>query len=82
MREKETAREQDREKAHINNGVSLNVVHVGVAKAQLFATSLCGADDPRGNGVLEGKWATNGNDEFSWSQVSRSPQHQHRQLFL
>lgn len=69
-------------KTHINNSISLNVVHVGVAKAQFFAASLSGADNPRGNGVLEGKGAANGNNKFSWSQVSRSPQQQHWQFFL
>lgn len=55
--------------AHIYDGVRLNVLHVRVGKAQLFAASLSGTDDPRGNGVLEGKRAADSNHKLPWSQV-------------
>lgn len=54
---------------YVDDGVSLNVVHVGVAEAQLSAASLSGADDSRSNRVLEGKRAADGDHELPWSEV-------------
>lgn len=55
--------------SYIDDGISLNVFHVGVAQAQLFASSLSGADDPCSNCILEGKRAANSNHKLPWSQV-------------
>lgn len=55
--------------SYIDDGVSLNVLHVGVAKAELFASSLSGADDSCSNRILEGKRAANSNHKLPWSQV-------------
>lgn len=54
---------------HIDDSISLDVVHVRVTKAQLLAPSLSGADDSCGNCVLEGKRAANSNHKLPWSQV-------------
>lgn len=54
---------------YIDDGVGLNVVHVGVAKAQLSSPSLSGADDSRSNCILEGKWAADSDHKLPWSQV-------------
>lgn len=54
---------------YIDDGISLNVIHVGVAKAQLSAPSLSGADDSCGNCVLEGKGAANSDHKLPRSQV-------------
>ena len=67
---------------YVDDGVSLNVVHVGVAEAQLSATSLSGADDSRSNRVLEGKRAADGDHELPWSEVWWAAQQQHRKLRL
>ena len=68
--------------AHINNGISLDVVHVRILDAQLFAVSLCCADDTYGHGVLQGKGATDGNDKLTRSQIGRTAQRQHMKLLL
>lgn len=54
---------------HVDDGVRLDVVHVRVPKAQLSAPPLGGADDPCGDGVLEGERAADGHHELAWSQV-------------
>lgn len=54
---------------YVDDGVSLNVVHVRVAEAQLSAASLSGADDSRSNRVLEGKRAADGDHKLPWSEV-------------
>ncbi len=41
--------------AHIDDGICLDVVHVRVSQAQLFAPSLGGADDACGHCVLKGE---------------------------
>lgn len=69
-------------RAHINYSVSLDVVHVGVFDAQLFAISLRGADDASGDGVLQRKGAANSNHKLPWSQISRTAQRQHGKLLL
>lgn len=55
--------------SHVDDGIRLDVVHVRVPKAQLSAPPLGGADDPRGDGVLEGERAADGHHELAWSQV-------------
>ena len=55
--------------SYIDDGVGLNVVHVRVAKAQLSAPTLSGADDPCSNCVLKGKRAADGDHKLPWSQV-------------
>lgn len=44
---------------YVNDSVSLNVIHVRVAQAQLSSSSLSGTDNSSGNCVLEGKRAAN-----------------------
>lgn len=56
-------------RSHVDDGVRLDVVHVRVLKAQLSAPPLSRADDPRGDGVLEGERAADGDHKLAWSQV-------------
>lgn len=56
-------------RTHIDDCVCLNVVHVWVAETQLLAPPLGGADDTRGDGVLQGERATNGNHKLARAQV-------------
>lgn len=56
---------------HINDGVSLDVVHVRVAKAQFLAPTLSGADDSCGNRVLEGERAADRDHKLPGSEVWR-----------
>lgn len=67
---------------HVNNSISLDVVHVWVLYAQLFAISLCSADDAGGDSVLQGERAANGNHKLSWPQISRTAQRQHAKFLL
>lgn len=55
--------------SYIDDGISLNVVHVRVAEAQLSASSLSGADNSSSNCILEGKWAADGDHKLTRSQV-------------
>lgn len=55
--------------AHIDDGVGLDVVHVRVLKAQLQTVALGGADDARGDGVLEGEWASHRHHKLTGTQV-------------
>lgn len=55
---------------HVDDGVGLDVVYVGVTEAQLLAPPLGGADDAGGDGVLQGEGAANGNHKLPRSQVS------------
>lgn len=67
---------------HVDDGVRLDVVHIGVAEAQLLASPLGGADDAGGDSVLQGERAADGNHKLTRTQVRRSPEQQHRQLHL
>lgn len=67
---------------HVDDGVCLDVVHVRVPQAQLFAVSLGGADDAGGDGVLEGKRAADGDHKLPRSQVCAVAQEQQGQLCL
>lgn len=67
---------------YIDDGIGLDVVHVGVAKAQLSAPSLSGADDSRSNRILEGKGAANSNHKLSRPQIRWAAQQKHRKLGL
>lgn len=67
---------------HVDDGVRLDVVHVGVAEAQLLASPLGGAHDARGDGVLQGERAAYGHHKLARAQVRRAAQQQHRQLHL
>lgn len=67
---------------YVNDGVRLDVVHVWVAETQFFAPPLGGADNPRGDGVLQGERAANGNHKLSGTQVCRASQQQDGQLHL
>lgn len=58
--------------SYIDDGVSLDVVHVRVAEAQFAASSLGGADDPRGHRVLQGEGAADGHHKLAWPQVGRT----------
>lgn len=82
IKERKKASNHQARVSYIDNSVSLNVVHVGVAKAQLSASSLSGADDPGGYCVLERKRAANGDHKLAWSQVWRAAQQQNRKLCL
>lgn len=67
---------------HVDDGVCLDVVHVGVAEAQLLAPPLGGADDAGGDGVLQGERASYGHHELTWTKARRVAEQQHRQLHL
>lgn len=67
---------------HVDDGVCLDVVHVRVPQAQLLAVSLGGADDAGGDGVLEGKWAADGDHKLPRSQIGALAQKQQGQLCL
>ncbi len=68
--------------SYINNGICLNVVHVGVAEAQLSASSLSGADDSCSNCILEGERAADGDHKLPWSQVWWAAKQQYRKIGL
>lgn len=82
IKERKKASNHQARVSYIDNSISLNVVHVRVAKAQLSASSLSGADDPGGYCVLERKRAANGDHKLARSQVWRAPQQQNRKLCL
>lgn len=67
---------------YVNDCVCLDVVHVWVAETQLLAPPLGGADNTRGDCVLQGERATNGDHELARAQVCRASQQQHGQLHL
>ena len=67
---------------YIDDGVRLDVLHVWIAEAQLPAPSLGGADDSRGDGVLEGEGAADGHHKLPRPQVRGAAQRQHGQLGL
>lgn len=67
---------------HVDDGVRLDVVHVRVLKAQLPAPPLSGANDPGGDGVLEGERAADGHHELPWSQVRGAAEQKDRKLRL
>lgn len=56
---------------YIDDGICLDVVHVGVAEPQLLPPALRGADNARGHRVLEGKGTPNGHHKLPWPQVCR-----------
>lgn len=68
--------------AHINNSISLDVVHVWVHDAELLAVSLGGADDTGGDSVLQSEGAANCHHKLPWPQISWLGQSQHRKLLL
>ncbi len=53
----------------INDGISLDVVHVRVLKAQLQAVTLGGADNASGDGVLQGERASYRHHKLTGAQV-------------
>ena len=67
---------------HVNYGISLNIVHVWILQPQLFASSLCRADNSRGHCVLQRKWASQGHHELASSQVRWLSQQQYRKVSL
>lgn len=67
---------------HVDDGIRLDVVHVGVPQAQLLAIPLGAADDACGHRVLQGEGAADGHHELARPQVCRVAQQQHRELFL
>lgn len=69
-------------KSHIDDGVSLNVVHVRVPDAELLAVSLCRAHDACSHSVLQSERAADGHHELSWAQVSWVAQRKNWKLFL
>lgn len=56
----------------INHGVRLDVVHVGVLEAELQTAALDGADDARGDGVLQRQGASHRHHELAGAQVGRA----------
>ena len=68
--------------SHVDDGICLDIVHVGVTDAQLLPIPLRRADDPRGDGVLQGEGAADGNNKLTRAQVWGETQQQHWQLFL
>lgn len=57
-------------KSHIDDGISLNVVHVRVPDAELLAISLCRAHDACSHGVLQSERAADGHHKLTRAQVS------------
>lgn len=68
--------------AHIDDGICLNVVHIGVPEPQLFAASLGGAHDPCGDCVLKREGASDGYHKLSRSQLRGMAKQQDWQLSL
>ncbi len=68
--------------AHIDDGICLDVVHVRVSQAQLFAPSLGGADDACGHCVLKGERTADSDHKLAWPQISWPAQHQHWEFHL
>lgn len=64
---------------YINDGVSLDVLHVGVVEAELVAAALRGADDPCCDGVLQRERAADSHHELARPQVRGAAQRQDRQ---
>ena len=56
-------------RAHVDDGVCLDIVHVRVPQPQLFAAALGGADDAGGDCVLKGKRASDGDHELPRPQL-------------
>lgn len=70
------------EGTYIDDGICLDVVHVGVAQPQLLAPALRGAHDARGHRVLQGKGAPNGHHKLPWPQVCRLTKQENWQFTL
>lgn len=70
------------EGTYIDDGISLDVVHVGVAEPQLLAPALRGADNARGHRVLQGKGTPNGHHKLPWPQVCRLTKQKNWQFTL
>ena len=64
--------------SYIDNGICLDVIHVWVPEAQLFAISLSSADDASSDSVLKGKGAANRNHKLPRPQVCTVAQRQDR----
>lgn len=67
---------------YIDDGISLDVIHVWVAQAKFFASPLGGADDAGGDGVLQGERAAYRDHKLAGTKVCRATEQQHRQLHL
>lgn len=67
---------------YVNDGICLDIVYVWILQPQLFATSLCGADNPSSHRVLQRKRAAQGHHELSSPEIRWSPQQQHRKVSL
>lgn len=67
---------------YINYGISLDIVHVRILQPQLFASSLCGADNSCSHCVLQRKRAAQGHHELSSPQVRWLSQQQYRKVSL
>lgn len=67
---------------YINYGISLDVVHVRILQPQLFAPSLCSADNSCSHRVLQRKRAAQGHHELSSPQVRWPSQQQYRKVSL
>lgn len=60
--------------SYVDDGVSLDVVHVWVTETQFFSISLCGADNSCRHCVLQGKRAADSNHKLTRAQVCRVTQ--------
>lgn len=55
--------------SHVDDGICLDIVHIGVADAQLLPVPLGRADDASRDCVLEGKGAANSDHKLAGPQV-------------
>lgn len=69
-------------RTYIDNGICLNVVHIGVAEPQLLPSTLSSTDDPCRHCVLQGKRTSNRHYKFSWPQVCRLAEQKNWQFTL
>lgn len=67
---------------YVNYGVSLDIVHVWIRQPQLFAPSLCSADNSCSHCVLQRKRTAQGHHKLSSPQVRRPSQQQYRKVSL
>lgn len=68
--------------AYIDDGISLDIVHVWVAKAKLLAAALGGANNSCRHSVLEGEGAADGDHKLARPQISWAAQQQNWKLVL
>lgn len=77
-----TASDSEGPSAHVDGCVRLDVLHVGVGEAQLLAAPLHRADDPRGDGVLQGQRAPHRHHKLPLADVAGAAEWQRGQGVL